>query len=87
VAIVVRLMGGAFINNGCPPFRARHSLRVHGPLGALIAYTYQSSPWTLLYSCRSYLLSTTGSSCSWTLQRETDDALVALADSIDKRDQ
>ena len=88
VAIVVRLMGGAFINEWLSAFRDVGIPYVSmAPLGALIAYTYQSSPWTLLYFLPLVLVIYNGFKLFVTLQRETDDALVALADSIDKRDQ
>jgi putative nucleotidyltransferase with HDIG domain len=88
VAIVVRLMGGGFINEWLSAFRDVGIPYVSmAPLGALLAYTYQSSPWTLLYYLPLVLVIYNGFKLFVTLQRETDDALVALADSIDKRDQ
>jgi HD-GYP domain-containing protein (c-di-GMP phosphodiesterase class II) len=88
VAIVVRLMGGAFINEWLSAFRDVGIPYVSmAPLGALLAYTYQSSPWTLLYYLPLVLVIYNGFKLFVTLQRETDEALVALADSIDKRDQ
>jgi putative nucleotidyltransferase with HDIG domain len=57
------------------------------PLGALVAYTYQTSPWTLVFFTPLVLVIYNGFKLFVNLQRETDDALVALADSIDRRDQ
>jgi len=57
------------------------------PLGALAAYTYQSSRWTLLYFVPLTVVIYNGFRLFVSLQRETDNALVALADSVDKRDQ
>ena len=57
------------------------------PLGALVAYAYQSSPWTLVYFPPLVLVIYNGFKLFVTLQHETDHALVALADSIDRRDQ
>jgi putative nucleotidyltransferase with HDIG domain len=58
-----------------------------GPLGALFAYTYVSTPWAILYFIPMVLVIFNGFRLYVTLQHETDHALVALADSIDKRDQ
>jgi putative nucleotidyltransferase with HDIG domain len=57
------------------------------PLGALAAYTYQATPWSLLYFPPLVLVVYDGFKLFVSLQRETDSALVALADSIDRRDQ
>jgi HD-GYP domain len=56
------------------------------PLGALVAYTYQASPWTLVYFPPLVLVIYNGFKLFVTLQHETDHAMVALADSIDRRD-
>ena len=58
-----------------------------GPLGALVAYTFQSTPWSVIYFVPLVLVIYNGFKLYVTLQHETDHALVALADSIDKRDQ
>jgi len=58
-----------------------------GPLGALVAHTYVTTPWSLLYYIPLVLVIYNGFRLYVTLQHETDHALVALADSIDKRDQ
>src|SRR5450756_1013524 len=57
------------------------------PLGALAAYAYQATPWSLLYFPPLVLVVYDGFKLFVSLQRETDSALVALADSIDRRDQ
>lgn len=57
------------------------------PLGALVAFTYQTTPWAVLYFIPLTLVIHHGFKLFVTLQHETDHALVALADSIDKRDQ
>ena len=57
------------------------------PLGALAAYTYQSAPLTLLYFVPLVMVVYDGFKLFVSLQRETDTALIALADSIDRRDQ
>ena len=57
------------------------------PLGALAAYTYQATPWALLYFPPLVLVVYDGFKLFVSLQRETDNALVALADSIDRRDK
>jgi diguanylate cyclase (GGDEF)-like protein len=57
------------------------------PLGALAAYTFQATPWALLYFLPVILVVYEGFKLFVSLQRETDDALVALADSIDRRDK
>ena len=56
------------------------------PLGALVAFTYQATPWSLLLFPPLVLVIYNGFKLFVSLQRETDDALVALADSIDRRD-
>ena len=58
-----------------------------GPLGALVAYTYVSTPWAIAYFVPLILVIYNGFRLYISLQHETDHALVALADSIDKRDQ
>ena len=58
-----------------------------GPLGALVAYSYVSTPWAILYFIPMVLVIFNGFRLYVSLQHETDHALVALADSIDKRDQ
>jgi diguanylate cyclase (GGDEF)-like protein/putative nucleotidyltransferase with HDIG domain len=57
------------------------------PLGALAAYVYQTTPLALLYFPPLVLVVYEGFKLFVSLQRETDDALVALADSIDRRDK
>jgi putative nucleotidyltransferase with HDIG domain len=58
-----------------------------GPLGALVAHTYVQTPWAIVYFIPLVLVIYNGFRLYVTLQHETDHALVALADSIDKRDQ
>jgi putative nucleotidyltransferase with HDIG domain len=58
-----------------------------GPMGALVAYSYVSTPWAIVYFIPLVLVIYNGFRLYVTLQHETDHALVALADSIDKRDQ
>jgi putative nucleotidyltransferase with HDIG domain len=58
-----------------------------GPMGALVAYAYASTPWAIVYFIPLTLVIYNGFRLYVTLQHETDHALVALADSIDKRDQ
>ncbi len=57
------------------------------PLGALAAFAYQASPWNILYFVPLTLVVYNGFQLFVSLQRETDHALIALADSIDKRDR
>jgi diguanylate cyclase (GGDEF)-like protein/putative nucleotidyltransferase with HDIG domain len=57
------------------------------PLGALAAYAYQATPWALLYFVPLVLVVYNGFKLFVSLQHETDTALVALADSIDRRDK
>ena len=57
------------------------------PLGALAAFAYQTNPLSLLYFPPLVLVIYEGFKLFVSLQRETDDALVALADSIDRRDK
>ena len=58
-----------------------------GPLAALVAHTYIQTPWAILYFIPLILVIYNGFRLYVSLQHETDHALVALADSIDKRDQ
>ena len=58
-----------------------------GPMGALVAHSYVSTPWAIVYFIPLVLVIYNGFRLYVTLQHETDHALVALADSIDKRDQ
>jgi putative nucleotidyltransferase with HDIG domain len=88
VAVIITLMGGPFLHEWLSSFRDIGVPYVSmAPLGALVAYAYQSSPWTLLYFPPLVLVIYNGFKLFVTLQHETDHALVALADSIDKRDQ
>ena len=87
VTIIVSLMGCSFVNEWLSTFRDVGIPYVSmAPLGVLIAFTYQSSPWTLLLYPPLVLLIYNGFKLFVTLRRETDGALAALADSVDKRD-
>jgi diguanylate cyclase (GGDEF)-like protein/putative nucleotidyltransferase with HDIG domain len=57
------------------------------PLGALAAYAYQVTPWALVYFVPLVLVVYNGFKLFVSLRHETDSALVALADSIDRRDK
>jgi hypothetical protein len=88
VAGVIALSGGDFMDEWIGTFRDIGLPWVAmAPLGALIAYAYQDSPWALLYFPLLVLVIYNGFNLYITLQHETDTALVALADSIDKRDE
>lgn len=56
------------------------------PLGVLLANAYAQSPWTLLYFPLLILVFFTGFRLFAQLRTETDNALVVLANTIDKRD-
>ena len=87
VTIIVCLMGCRFVNEWLSTFRDVGVPYVSmAPLGVLIAFTYQNSPWTLLLYPPLVLLIYNGFKLFVTLRRETDGALAALADSVDKRD-
>jgi putative nucleotidyltransferase with HDIG domain len=56
------------------------------PLGAMIVILWQSSPWTILLMLLPLLVVRTSLIQSSTLQRQTIETLLALADTIDQRD-
>jgi diguanylate cyclase (GGDEF)-like protein len=88
VAGVVSLTGRSFLQEWRMSFKdILLPYASMGPLGALAAYSYQASPWSLLYFPPLLLVVYNGFKLYVSLQRETDHALVALADSIDRRDQ
>ena len=88
VATVLALSGSDFFDEWVGTFRDIGLPWVAmAPLGALIAYAYQDSRWALLYFPLLVLVIYNGFKLYVTLQHETDSALVALADSIDKRDK
>ena len=88
VSLVINFSGGPFFHEWVASFRDIGVPYVSmAPLGALLAYAYQASPWTLLYFPMLVLVVYNGFKLFMTLRHETDHALVALADSIDKRDQ
>jgi hypothetical protein len=87
VAGVVSLRGRSFLQEWRMSFRdILLPYASMAPLGALAAYSYQASPWSLLYFPPLLLVVHDGFKLFVSLQRETDHALVALADSIDRRD-
>jgi putative nucleotidyltransferase with HDIG domain len=57
------------------------------PLGALMVCAYSQSPWTLLYFPLVIWVFVKGFSLAAKLRTETDNALVVLANTIDKRDR
>lgn len=88
VSVVISLDGSSFLQEFIGSFRdLLLPYASMAPLGALAAYAYQASPWTILYFLPLIMVIYNGFRLFVTLQRETDHALVALADSIDKRDQ
>ena len=88
VSLVINFSGGPFFHEWASSFRDIGVPYVSmAPLGALLAYAYQASPWTLLYFPMLVIVVYNGFKLFMTLRHETDHALVALADSIDKRDQ
>ena len=88
VSLVINFSGGPFFHEWVASFRDIGVPYVSmAPLGALLAYAYQASPWTLLYFPMLVIVVYNGFKLFMTLRHETDHALVALADSIDKRDQ
>lgn len=87
VAAVLSIRGRSFLQEWRLSFRDILLPYVSmAPLGALVAYTYQATPWSLLLFPPLVLVVYNGFKLFVKLQRETDDALVALADSIDRRD-
>lgn len=57
------------------------------PLGVLLANAYSQSPWALLYFPAIVLVFYRGTMLYQRLRTETDQALVVLANTIDKRDR
>jgi len=85
---VMSLSGRSFVHEWTVSFREIGVLYVSmAPLGALLAYTYQESRWNLLYFPFLVLVIYTGFKLFANLQTETDNALVLLADTVDKRDE
>lgn len=88
VSLVVSFTGSSFAQEWIGSFRDLMLPYVSmAPLGAVAAFCYQSAPWSILYFLPLTLVIYNGFKLFVTLQHETDHALVALADSIDKRDQ
>jgi uncharacterized membrane protein len=89
------LASGVIALHGQPFLHAwLHSLREGGifyaaeaPLGALAANAYAQSPWTLLYFPLVIWVFYKGFRLFAQLRTETDNALVVLANTIDKRDR
>jgi len=85
---VIALQGRSFIHDWTASFREMGILYVSmAPLGALLAFAYQESRWNILYFPILILVIYTGFRLYSRLQRETDNALVLLADTVDKRDE
>jgi hypothetical protein len=85
---VIALSGRSFLHEWTASFREMGILYVSmAPLGALLAFAYQDSRWNLLYFPFLILVIYTGFKLYSRLQRETDSALVLLADTVDKRDE
>jgi putative nucleotidyltransferase with HDIG domain len=85
---VLSLHGRSFVHEWTISFREVGILYVSmAPLGALLAFAYQESPWNLLYFPFLVFVIYNGFKLYVNLQVETDNALVALADTVDKRDQ
>lgn len=85
---VLALHGRSFVHEWTVSFREVGVLYVSmAPLGALIAFAYERSPWNLLYFPFLIAVIYNGFKLYVNLQRETDEALVALADAIDMRDE
>ncbi|MFA4964529.1 MAG: HD-GYP domain-containing protein [Thermoleophilia bacterium] len=89
------LATGVFALHGRPFLHVwLHALREGGafyvamaPLGALVVNAYQQSPWTMLYFPLLIWVVYKGFRLYDRLSSETDNALVVLANTIDKRDR
>jgi uncharacterized membrane protein len=85
---VISLSGRSFLHEWTASFREMGILYVSmAPLGALLAFAYEDSRWNLLYFPFLILVIYTGFKLYSRLQGETDNALVLLADTVDKRDE
>lgn len=88
VAGIITLSGRSFFHEWTASFREMGILYVSmTPLGALLAFAYQDSPWNILYFPFLILVIYTGFKLYANLQTETDHALALLADTVDKRDE
>jgi HD-GYP domain-containing protein (c-di-GMP phosphodiesterase class II) len=88
VAGIISLSGRSFFHEWMASFREMGILYVSmTPLGALLAFAYQDSPWNILYFPFLILVIYTGFKLYGNLQSETDHALALLADTVDKRDE
>lgn len=85
---VLSLNGRSFAHEWTVTFREVGILYVSmAPLGALFAHSYHESRWTVLYFPLLIVVIYNGFKLYVNLQQETDNALVALADTVDKRDR
>jgi len=85
---VLSLNGRSFLHEWTVTFRDIGVLYVSmAPLGALFAYTYSESRWTVFYYPLLIIVVYKGFQLYVNLQQETDNALIALADTVDKRDR
>ena len=88
MAGIISLSGRSFFHEWMASFREMGILYVSmTPLGALLAFAYQDSPWNILYFPFLILVIYTGFKLYGNLQSETDHALALLADTVDKRDE
>ena len=88
VTVVISLSGRSFFHEWTASFREMGVLYVSmAPLGALLAFAYQDSRWNILYFPFLILVIYNGFKLYANLQTETDNALVLLADTVDKRDE
>ena len=88
VTVIISLSGRSFLHEWTASFREMGILYVSmAPLGALLAFAYQDSPWNILYFPFLILVIYNGFKLYANLQTETDHALVLLADTVDKRDE
>ena len=85
---IIALTGGNFMEECVSLFRdSGVPWLAMIPLAALMAFAYQDSRWTLIYFPLLVIVIYNGFRLYMSLQNETDSALVALADSIDRRDE
>ena len=88
VTVVISLSGRSFLHDWTASFREMGVLYVSmAPLGALLAFAYQDSRWNILYFPFLIFVIYNGFKLYANLQTETDNALVLLADTVDKRDE
>ena len=88
VTVVMNFSLHTFWHEWTASFREMGILYVSmAPLGALLAFAYQDSRWNVLYFPFLILVIYNGFKLYANLQTETDNALVLLADTVDKRDE